>query len=104
MRRIDADPPAPSPAVALEAGEFHHKRSFGPEAVNRGAVLLECEWNGGVFEAGMMLGGFFRAGEFRGGIFSGAVFWDGVWRGGTWLGGFDRMGCYRPRTDAPPHR
>lgn len=87
----------------LAAGEFHHKRPFGPGVVCRGAVLLECEWDGGVFESGMFLGGMFRRGEFLGGTFSGAVFSDGHWRGGTWQCGFDRHGRYRPRTDHPPH-
>jgi hypothetical protein len=88
----------------LRPGEFYVKKRFGPRAVNRGAVLLECEWSGGVFESGMMLGGLFRSGEFRGGTFSGAVFWDGFWLGGTWHCGYDRRGRYRPRTDRPPHR
>jgi len=88
--------------IVLHEGEFHHKRRFGPETVNRGAVLLECEWDGGVFESGIMMGGLFRAGEFRGGTFWGGVFWDGVWTGGTWEAGFDRAGRYRPRTDVPP--
>lgn len=87
----------------LAAGEFHHKRRFGPGAICRGAVLLECEWDGGLFESGMFLGGMFRRGEFLGGTFSGAVFRDGHWRGGTWLCGFDHQGRYRPRTDHPPH-
>jgi hypothetical protein len=64
--------------VVLAQGEFHHKRRFGPETVNRGAVLLECEWDGGVFESGIMMGGIFRSGEFRGGTFWGGVFWDGT--------------------------
>lgn len=87
----------------LQPGEFYHKQRFDQHTVNRGAVLLECEWDGGLFESGMMLGGMFRSGEFRDGIFSGAVFWDGVWQAGTWLCGFDRQGYYRPRTDHPPH-
>jgi hypothetical protein len=85
----------------LQAGEFYHKERFGPETVNRGAVLLECEWDGGVFESGVMLGGLFRDGEFQGGTFWGGIFWAGRWRGGTWESGFDREGRYRPRTDAP---
>lgn len=87
--------------VVLERGEFHHKERFGPRTVNRGAVLLECEWDGGVFESGIMMGGLFRAGEFRGGTFWGGVFWDGRWTGGVWEAGFDRAGRYRPRTDVP---
>jgi hypothetical protein len=85
----------------LQAGEFYHRERFGPETVNRGAVLLECEWDGGVFESGVMLGGLFRDGEFQGGTFWGGIFWAGRWRGGTWESGFDREGRYRPRTDAP---
>jgi hypothetical protein len=92
----------PQPKI-LQAGEFFHKERFGPETVNRGAVLLECEWDGGVFESGVMLGGLFRDGEFRGGTFWGGIFWAGRWRGGTWESGFDREGRYRPRTDAPEY-
>ncbi len=87
----------------LRAGEFYHKESFGPEVVNRGAVLLECEWDGGVFESGIMLGGMFRRGRFQGGTFWGGVFWDGQWDDGVWECGFDRTGRYRPRTEQPPH-
>ena len=88
----------------LEEGELHYRRRFGPQTVNRGAVLLECEWNGGVFESGMILGGIFRSGSFRGGFFSGAIFVAGEWLGGEWHCGYDAAGVYRPRTDAPPHR
>ncbi|HSR53334.1 MAG TPA: hypothetical protein VLV83_21115 [Acidobacteriota bacterium] len=87
----------------LEEGDFYHKQRFGPDTVNRGAVLLECEWDGGDFESGVMLGGFFRKGRFLGGVFWGGVFWEGEWRQGRWECGFDRQGRYRPRTDAPPH-
>lgn len=87
----------------LRAGEFFHQEKFGAEVTNDGAVLLECEWDGGIFESGVMLGGLFRRGEFRGGTFWGGIFWDGVWKGGTWESGFDRTGRYRPRTDHPPH-
>jgi hypothetical protein len=92
----------PDPVI-LQAGEFYHKERFGSETVNRGAVLLECEWDGGAFESGVMLGGLFRSGEFRGGTFWGGVFWEGRWQGGTWESGFDREGRYRPRTDVPDY-
>lgn len=94
------DAPAAAPRLLLD-GEFHHKERFGPEAVCRGAVLLECEWDGGVFESGVMAGGVFRAGEFRGGTFYGGIFLGGRWLGGTWENGFDGDGRYRPRTDHP---
>jgi hypothetical protein len=89
--------------TVLGPGEFHRRVQFGPGTVNRGAVLLECEWDGGTFESGLMLGGLFRAGDVRGGSFSGVLFREGQWHGGTWLGGFDRRGRYRPRGDRPPH-
>lgn len=87
--------------VVLREGELRSHERFGPEAVNQGAVLWECEWDGGVFESGVMLGGVFRSGTFRGG-----VFWSSLWKGGTWTGGFWHNGFgddgrYRPR-DAPP--
>ncbi len=87
----------------LQPGEFFHKQRFGPETVNRGAVLLECEWCGGIFESGVMLGGLFRSGEFQGGTFWGGLFVDGLWKAGRWECGFDSQGRYRPRTDHPPH-
>jgi hypothetical protein len=89
--------------LVLADGELHHHRRFGPETVNRGAVLLDCEWDGGVFESGVMVSGLFRAGEVHGGTFLGGLFWDGAWSGGSWERGFDRLGRYRPRTDHPPH-
>jgi hypothetical protein len=89
--------------LVLADGELHHQRRFGPETVNRGAVLLDCEWNGGVFESGAMVSGLFRSGEMLGGTFLGGLFWDGSWTGGSWERGFDRLGRYRPRTDRPPH-
>ena len=105
--RPGSEPPATpggrSPTVLAE-GELHYRNRFGPATVNRGAVLLECEWDGGTFESGMMLGGIFRSGRFAGGFFSGAIFLDGEWSGGVWHGGYDATGRYRPRTDAPPHR
>ncbi|HVG06510.1 MAG TPA: hypothetical protein VNM67_02320 [Thermoanaerobaculia bacterium] len=90
-------------ALVLREGELHHLRRFGPETVNRGAVLLECEWDGGVFESGALVSGLFRSGEMRGGSLLGALFWDGTWTGGTWERGYDRLGRYRPRGDQPPH-
>ncbi len=89
--------------LVLAAGELHHQRRFGPETVNRGAVLLDCEWDGGVFEAGALVSGVFRSGEVRGGTVLGALFWDGRWHGGAWARGFDRLGRYRPHSDCPPH-
>ena len=94
---------AGSSTVVLKKGEFYHRKVFGPETVNKGAVLLECDWDGGTFESGIMMGGLFRAGRFIDGTFWGGVFWDGEWVGGIWENGFDRQGRYRPRTDHPPH-
>lgn len=87
----------------LTEGEFYHKVGFDAQTINRGAVLLECEWDGGVFESGVMLGGIFRSGRFCGGTFWGGVFLEGAWEEGVWECGFDRRGRYRPRTDRPPH-
>ncbi|HLJ88243.1 MAG TPA: hypothetical protein VKZ53_15595 [Candidatus Angelobacter sp.] len=89
--------------VVLKAGEFHHRKSFGPNTISRGAVLLECEWTGGIFESGVFLGGRFCGGQFLGGTFWGGVFWDGAWIGGTWESGFDRNGLYHPRSNHPPY-
>lgn len=87
--------------VVLMTGEVYRERKFGPETVNRGAVLFECEWDGGRFESGVFIAGFFRSGEFVGGTFFGGIFWNGNWLGGTWEGGFDREGMYWPRADNP---
>lgn len=85
----------------LGPGELHVHVCFGPETVNRGAVLWECEWDGGVFESGVMLGGIFRAGEFRDGVVW-AIYWKGgVWKGGFWHHGFSPDGAYRPRGAFP---
>ena len=46
----------------LGPGEFYYKESFGPGTVCRGAVLLECEWDGGVVESGALMGVVFRSG------------------------------------------
>ena len=91
-------------ALVLTSGELYRKRTFGQNTINRGAALLECEWNGGHFEAGLFMGGMFRSGQFLGGIFLGGIFWDGTWLDGTWEGGFDSNGRYRSRGDSPTHR
>jgi hypothetical protein len=88
--------------MILRLNEFYRKRRFGPDVVNRGAILLECDWAGGRFESGTMLGGIFRGGEVIDGTFSGVAFIGGAWRGGRWLCGYDGQGRYRPRTDHPP--
>lgn len=88
-------------ALVLSFGELHRGEKFGPNAINRGAALFECEWDGGRFEAGLFSGGMFRAGEFLGGIFLGGIFSGGSWVDGTWEGGFDRHGIYHSRGDSP---
>lgn len=90
-----------NPTRVLGPGEFYYKESFGPATVCRGAVLLECEWDGGVVESGALMGVVFRSGDFRGGTFWGGVFLGGTWTGGVWESGFDHAGRYRPRTDHP---
>ena len=87
--------------AVLREGELHAHERFGAGTVNRGAVLWECEWDGGVFEAGVMLGGVFRSGTFRGGVFWSSHWKGGTWAGGFWHNGFGEDGRYRPR-DAPP--
>ena len=87
--------------TVLSKGEFRRGETFGPEAVNKGATLMDCEWNGGVFEAGIMVGGLFRSGTFRGGTIYGTVWLGGEWVDGCWESGFDQTGRYRPRTDHP---
>lgn len=87
--------------LVLEKGELRRQEAFGPLTVNRGAVLLECTWDGGTFESGMMLGGIFRSGTFRDGVFWGGVWLSGTWTGGTWEHGFGPDGRYRPRTVHP---
>ena len=88
----------------LELGEMHVRERFGPDTLNRGAALIECEWDGGRFEAGLFTGGMFRSGEFAGGTFLGGTFWSGTWAGGIWEGGFDRYGIYHSRGDDPSTR
>lgn len=93
-----------SNVLVLERGEMHVRKKFGPDTVNRGAALIECEWDGGRFEAGLFTGGMFRSGEFAGGTFLGGTFWGGTWDGGIWEGGFDRQGIYHSRGDDPSTR
>jgi hypothetical protein len=90
--------------LLLTSGELYCRRRFGPNTVNRGAALLECEWDGGRFEAGLFISGMFRSGEFVGGIFLGGIFWEGTWVDGTWEGGFDRSGMYCSRGESPMRR
>lgn len=85
----------------LGPGDLHAHERFGPDAVNRGAVLWECEWDGGVFESGVMLGGIFRGGEFRDGVVWAVSWKGGVWKGGFWHHGFSSDGSYRPRGAFP---
>ena len=85
----------------LTEGEFRRGEKYGPETVNRGAILMDCEWDGGVFESGIMVGGIFRSGSFRGGTVYGTVWLGGEWIDGEWESGFDQTGRYRPRTDHP---
>ena len=88
-------------ALVLLPGELYFERNFGPNTVSRGAVLFECEWDGGRFESGLFISGMFRSGQFVGGIFLGGIFWSGTWVSGTWEGGFDRRGIYHSRGDIP---
>lgn len=105
--RIMESPPSlnfaarPRECVVLRAGELHSHERFGPGVVNRGAVLWECEWDGGVFESGVFLGGIFRAGEFRDGVVWAAWWKGGAWKGGFWHHGFGPDGAYRPRGAFP---
>lgn len=88
--------------LILEPGAIYCQKTFGPNVVNRGAALIQCEWNGGRFESGLFMGGMFRSGQFVGGTFLGGIFWSGAWLGGTWEGGFDCHGIYHSRGDHPP--
>ena len=90
--------------LELMPGDVYQERKFGPNTVNRGAILFGCEWDGGRFECGAFIGGIFRSGEFAGGLFNGGIFWGGAWIDGAWEGGFDRNGAYRPRGDFPNQR
>ncbi len=90
-----------SDPLILAPGELHVRKTFAPGTVCRGAVLFECEWDGGRFETGLFMAGMFRSGEFVGGTFLGGIFWDGAWLGGTWEGGFDRAGIYHSRNNVP---
>jgi hypothetical protein len=95
-------PRSSEPPRVLSHGEFYRRRRFGAETVNRGAVLMGCEWDGGRFEDGAMVGGVFRSGDFAGGSFWGGVFLAGSFQG-SWEGGFDREGRYHPASDVPAH-
>jgi len=90
--------------IVLECGEVYRQQRFGPNTVNRGAILFGCEWDGGRFERGLFMGGMFRSGEFAGGFFYGGCFLDARWLGGIWEGGFDRSGTFHPRNDSPDKR
>jgi hypothetical protein len=94
------EPPREERSV-LRAGEVRSHERFGPGCVNRGAVLHSCEWDGGVFESGVMWGGIFRSGAFRGGVFWGAWWKGGSFEGGLWHSGYGPDGRYRPRGEAP---
>jgi hypothetical protein len=89
------------PPRVLKPGESYTHVRFGPGAVNRGALLFSCEWDGGVFESGVMWGGIFRSGRFRGGVFWGGWWKGGAWEGGLWHSGYGTDGRYRTRDDAP---
>ena len=90
--------------LILGPGELHIRKRFGPETLNRGAALFECEWDGGRFESGLFTAGMFRSGTFVDGTFLGGIFWGGTWEGGIWESGFDRSGIYHPRDDSPSAR
>lgn len=83
--------------VILKTGEFYHRTCFGPDTINCGAVLIDCQWRGGCFKDGHMLGGFFDSGTVLGGFFSGVTMLNCNWHGGTWHGGYDVAGLYKPR-------
>lgn len=101
LGRRQGDRDHASQALALRPGELRIHERFGPATMNRGAVLFECEWDGGVFESGVLLGGVFRSGSFQGGVFWSGLWKGGVWEGGLWHSGFGPDGRYRPR-DVPP--
>jgi hypothetical protein len=85
----------------MAPGEVHENERFGPDVVNRGALLYSCEWDGGDFESGVMWGGIFRSGRFLGGVFWGGWWLGGTFEGGFWHSGFGSDGRYRTRDDAP---
>ena len=85
----------------LHPGEQYERTRFGCGTVNRGAMLLDCEWDGGRFESGVFIGGMFRSGDFAGGTWMGGIFLNGTWHAGVWEGGFDPKGIYRPRGETP---
>jgi hypothetical protein len=90
-----------APVLILGEGELRRHETFGRDTVNHGAVLLDCTWDGGIFESGVMVGGLFRSGTFRGGVFWGGVWMGGTWKGGDWENGFGPDGQYHPRTVHP---
>jgi hypothetical protein len=90
--------------VILYPGEIHRQQKYGSNAISRGAVLIDCDWDGGRFESGLFMGGVFRTGEFSGGTFLGGIFLAGMWISGTWIGGFDREGLYHSRGAIPSTR
>ena len=90
--------------LVLQPGEFHRHQKFGPHTISRGAVLIECVWDGGRFESGLFMGGVFRSGEFAGGTFLGGIFLSATWRDGIWIGGFDSEGFYHSRGATPSSR
>ena len=91
--------------LVLHPGEFHRHQKFGPHTVNRGAILIECIWDGGRFEAGLFMGGVIRSGVFAGGTFLGGIFLDTAgWIDGIWIGGYDRAGIYHSRGATPSTR
>jgi hypothetical protein len=89
------------PVIVLGKGELRRRETFGPRTVNRGAVLVDCAWDGGIFESGALVGGLFRSGKFQGGLFWGGSWLGGTWTGGDWESGFGPDGQYRPRTVHP---
>lgn len=90
-----------APLRVLGPGEVYRSERFASGVVNRGAVLYGCEWDGGVFESGVLWGGVFRSGVFRGGVFWGAWWRGGSFEGGLWHSGFGPDGRYRPRATPP---
>jgi hypothetical protein len=90
--------------LVLYPGEIHRQQKYGSNAISRGAVLIDCDWDGGRFESGLFMGGIFRGGEFSGGTFLGGIFLAGMWIDGVWIGGFDREGFYLSRGVSPATR
>jgi len=101
LGRRQTSGPGPASTVVLRPGTVRCFERFGPGTVNRGAVLFCCEWDGGVFESGVLWNGIFRSGTFRGGVFRGGWWRGGVFEGGFWHRGYGPDGRYRPRGEAP---